>query len=90
MSALLTVMFSSHLEIALKAARRCEHAAVWSRICSAPASPGPPHRPCCQQLPLALGGSARHRPQLAQLLRRVLPFRRACLALKDVPRLFGS
>lgn len=90
MSALLTVMFSSHLEIALKAARHCEHTAAWSRICSTPASPGPPRWPRCQQLPLALGGSARRHPQLAQLLQRVLTFCRARLALKDVPGPFGS
>lgn len=68
MSVLLTVMFSSHLEIGLKAARCCEHTAACSRICSTPASPGPPCWPHCQQLPLTLGGSAQRQPQLAQLL----------------------
>lgn len=43
MSMLLTVMLSSHLEIALKAGRCCKHTAAWSRICSMPANPGPPH-----------------------------------------------
>lgn len=52
MSVLLTVMFSSHLETALKAARRCERTTAWSCICSMPASPGPPRWPHCQQLPL--------------------------------------
>lgn len=62
MSVLLTVMFSSHLEIARKAARCCECNTVWRCICSMPASPGPPLQPHCQQLLLALGGSARHHP----------------------------
>lgn len=72
MSVLLTVMFSSHLEIALKAARRCEHNAARSRICSTPPCPGPPHRPCRQHwdaLPDAIPSSCSESCPCAELSR---------------------